>query len=87
MTTCTTLPPGSAERQLPPAPAKLLAESPVPHLDSQCFFPWFEVPGCKGRDVRAMLRLTNSALYVERARGPAIGGWYEAVKALYATGK
>ena len=31
-----------------------------PAIDSQCRFPWHGVPGCKGKDTRAMLRLTVS---------------------------
>jgi len=78
---------GPAPRSLPEVPAKLTTQSPVPRLDGQCFYPWFGVPGCSGKDVRAMLRLTNSAYAEERARTPALAGWYAGVKAGYATGK
>lgn len=64
-----------------------MAEAPLPHLDSACYFPWFGVPGCKGKDARAMLRLTNSALIENRSRLTASAGWYENVRQSYAAGK
>lgn len=70
-------------RQLPPAPDKLAKAPPVPHLDTQCHFPWFKVPGCKGKDVRAMLRLTVSDDQELRARLDAMSGWYEGIRKSY----
>ncbi len=64
-----------------------MAAAPVAHLDSQCYFPWFGVPGCKGKDARAMLRLTNSAVVENRSRLAASAGWYDSVRKNYAAGK
>jgi hypothetical protein len=59
----------------------------VPHLDSQCFFPWKGIPGCKGKDTRAMLRLTVSDDVELRSRLVATPAWYESVRKTYATGR
>ncbi len=42
---------------LPPAPKLITKAPPLPRLDTVCSFPWFGVSGCKGKDVRAVLRL------------------------------
>lgn len=59
----------------------------MPHLTSQCFFPWFGVPGCKGEDARAMLRLTNSTLIETRSRLSGTGDWIEGVRRNYGSGR
>lgn len=79
--------PGPAGRTLPPVPARITSNGPVPHLDSACYFPWFGVQGCAGHDVRAMLAVTNAALIEARARPPAIAGWYEDVRRHYRAGR
>jgi hypothetical protein len=55
----------------------------VPHLDTQCRFPWYGVPGCKGKDARAMLRLTVSDAIESRSRLEHVPAWYEAVRVGY----
>ncbi|WP_431014544.1 hypothetical protein [Bradyrhizobium pachyrhizi] len=55
----------------------------MPHLDTQCYFPWYKVPGCKGKDVRAMLRLTVSDDLEVRARLGEVPGWYDGVRRSY----
>jgi hypothetical protein len=64
-------------------PSRLLKATPVAFLDSVCYFPWFGVPGCKGKDARAMLRLTNSAVIENRSRLFASEAWYENVRKNY----
>lgn len=60
-----------------------MAQPPLPHLDSACFFPWFGIAGCDGKDARAMLRLTSSSLIEARSRLTASAGWYENVRKSY----
>lgn len=79
--------PGPAARLLPEKPARLMRAVAVPHLTSQCYFPWFGVRGCKGEDALAMLQLTNSALKQANARLVASGGWYDGVGKSYAAGR
>jgi hypothetical protein len=55
----------------------------MPHLDTQCRFPWYGVPGCKGKDTRAMLRLTVSDAVDSRERLGEVSGWYEGVRKSY----
>lgn len=71
------------DRNLPPAPARLTQAPLVPHLDSACFFPWFQVAGCKGKDERAMLRLTVSDDLEVRSRLTAVPGWYDGIRKSY----
>lgn len=73
-------------RDLPPKPAELKAP-PAPALDTQCRFPWYGVPGCNGKDGRAMLRLTKTYAIELRKRLEAGGGWYDSVRHDYARGK
>lgn len=56
---------------------------PVPYLDPTCHFPWYGVKGCKGKDARAMLRLTVSDDKALRQRAGASLGWYESVRLDY----
>jgi hypothetical protein len=74
---------GVPPRELPAAPEKLLTAPPVPALDTQCRFPWYGVPGCKGKDTRAMLRLTVSDDVEVRSRLSAVPGWYVNVRTNY----
>jgi hypothetical protein len=60
-----------------------MRKAPVPHLDATCFFPWFGVKGCKGKDTRAMLKLTVSDDTTQRQRLDASAGWYESVRRDY----
>jgi hypothetical protein len=76
---------GPAARTLPPAPARIVKAKPVPHLTSTCYFPWFGVPGCKGEDGKAMLRLTVSDNIELRSRLTAVPAWYDGVRSNYAT--
>lgn len=75
--------PREVARQLPPAPDRLTRAGPVPHLDTQCRFPWYGVAGCKGKDTRAMLRLTVSDAIESRSRLEQVPAWYEAVRVGY----
>ena len=70
-------------RELPAAPDKLTKMPAVPAIDSQCRFPWYGVPGCKGKDTRAMLRLTVSDDVNVRNQLGATAGWYEDVRKNY----
>lgn len=60
-----------------------MAPAPVAFLDSQCYFPWFKVPGCKGKNPYDMLRLTNSAVIENRSRLFASEAWYQNVRKSY----
>lgn len=75
--------PPEISRQLPPAPDKLGKPARVPHLDTQCFFPWYGIAGCKGKDARAMLRLTVSDNLALRSQVSALPAWYEGVRKSY----
>lgn len=57
--------------------------APVPYLDPTCRFPWYGVKGCKGKDARAMLRLTVSDDLAHRQKVDASRGWYEGVRRDY----
>lgn len=73
----------STSRDLPPTPAAEFKAPPVPALDTQCRFPWYGVAGCKGKDARAMLRLTKTYALDLRKRLKASvgsGGWYDTVR-------
>ena len=72
--------PETPARELPPAPDRIMKKAPVPHLDATCFFPWYGVKGCKGKDTRAMLKLTVSDDLAHRQRLDASAGWYESVR-------
>lgn len=69
-------------RNLPPRPS-LLQPVANPQLDKSCYAPWFGVKGCKGKDVRAMLKLDNSALIEANQRLAGSGGWYDGVVKSY----
>jgi hypothetical protein len=56
---------------------------PVPQLDATCRFPWYGVKGCKGKDTRAMLRLTVSDDLAVRDRLDNSRDWYEGVQQEY----
>jgi hypothetical protein len=71
------------ERSLPPAPARLLRQPPVPQLDSACHFPWFKVEGCRGKDPNAMLLLTVSDSIEVRSRLNSSASWFEGVRRSY----
>lgn len=75
-------PPETPARSLPPAPS-FMQPAPVPQLDPNCHFPWFKVKGCKGKDTRAMLRLTVSDDEDHRGRLDNSRGWYEGVREEY----
>ena len=72
---------------LPPAPKLITKAPPLPRLDTVCSFPWFGVSGCKGKDVRAMLRLTVSDDMELRSRLGAVPDWFESVRKSYSGGK
>ncbi|VIO73909.1 hypothetical protein CI41S_40180 [Bradyrhizobium ivorense] len=75
--------PSTAKRNLPATPALLTKAPPVPHLDADCHFPWFRVPGCRGKDTAAMLRLTVSDDLELRDRLGAVPRWYATVRKSY----
>lgn len=77
----------SPARDLPMVPQKLVEAPPPPALDTQCRFPWYGVKGCKGKDTRAMLRLTVSDDIQIRNQLGQTAGWYEGVRASYANFK
>lgn len=56
---------------------------PVPQLDATCRFPWYGVKGCKGKDTRAMLRLTVSDDLATRDRLDNSREWYGSVRQEY----
>lgn len=60
-----------------------MQSAPVPQLDATCRFPWYGVKGCKGKDTRAMLRLTVSDDLATRDRLDMSLGWYEGVRQEY----
>jgi hypothetical protein len=70
-------------RDLPPTPAAEFKAPPAPALDTQCRFPWYGVAGCKGKDTRAMLRLTKTYALELKKRLGAAGGWYDSVRRDY----
>lgn len=77
----------SPARDLPMVPQKLVEAPPPPALDTQCRFPWYGVKGCRGKDTRAMLRLTVSDDLQIRNQLGQTAGWYEGVRASYANFK
>jgi hypothetical protein len=72
--------PPNVARHLPPAPDKLAKARPVPHLDTQCQFPWYRVGSCNGKDARAMLRLTVPDNLALRSQVAALPAWYEGMR-------
>ena len=80
---CAHAPPAEISRDLPAVPDKLVTAPPAPALDTQCRFPWYGVKGCKGKDARAMLRLTVSDDKALRQRAGASLAWYETVRRDY----
>jgi hypothetical protein len=60
---------------------------PALHLDAACYFPWRGVNGCKGKDVRAMLRLTVSDDIKQRQRLEASRRWYNNIRESYEAGR
>lgn len=68
----------------PPSMPKLIIKAPPkPRLDPACGFPWFGVSGCKGKDARAMLRLTVSDDIELRSRLGAVPDWFDSVSKSY----
>lgn len=75
--------PRQVQRQLPQSAGSIMQTAPVPYLDANCRFPWYGVKGCKGKDTRAMLKLTVSDDLVHRQKVDAGRGWYDSVRQGY----